>query len=184
MIKEVEVSGKVIRYDLQHRNVKNINLRVKSDGSVHVSANKHVPQYIIDAFVISKADFIFRAAERLRNLAEKTKMQYYSEDELKEIILKLCKTAYPYYEARGIRRPEIKLRKMVSRWGSCQPQKGILTFNTNLIYAPFECIEYVVLHEFTHFLQANHSNRFYEELEKVCPKWQEIRAKMKEINIR
>lgn len=184
MIKEVKVSGKAIRYDLQRRNVKNINLRVKSDGSIHVSANKSVPQYIIDAFIISKADFIFRAAERLRNLAEKPKIQCYSEDELKELILKLCETTYPYYEARGIRRPEIKFRKMVSRWGSCRPQRGILTFNTNLIYAPFECIEYVVLHEFTHFLQANHSSRFYEELAKVCPDWKEKRTKLKEIVIR
>ena len=73
---------------------------------------------------------------------------------------------------------------MVSRWGSCNPTKGILTFNINLMYAPFECIEYVVLHEFTHFLQPNHSAKFYYELEKVFPNWRDCRKKLKEINIK
>jgi len=73
---------------------------------------------------------------------------------------------------------------MVSCWGSCNPKKGVLTFNTYLMYAPPECIKYVVLHEFTHFLQANHSKKFYGELEKVSPQWRECKEQLREINIR
>ena len=61
--------------------------------------------------------------------------------------------------------------------------EGILKFNTNLMYAPRECIEYVVFHEFTHFIEANHSARFYSELEKVCPEWKERRKILKNIRI-
>ena len=96
----------------------------------------------------------------------------------------MCREVYPYYEKKGVKYPQIKFRKMKSRWGSCHPTKGILTFNTNLIYAPIECVEYVVLHEFTHFLQANHSPKFYEELEQVCPDYKECRRMLKEIYIR
>ena len=181
---ETTLGDRTIKYDLQYKKVKNINLRIKPDGSINVSANKKVPQKVIDDFIISKADFILRALEKYKNMPVKEQKQYYTEDELKELILALCNNVYPYYEKQGIKHPEIKFRKMVSRWGSCHTKKGILTFSTNLMYAPAECIEYVVWHEFTHFLQPNHSTRFYDELAKVCPNWKECRKKLKEISIR
>ncbi len=110
--------------------------------------------------------------------------QYVTEEVICDVISEICKKVYPYFQKRGVAYPEIKFRSMVSRWGSCHPTKGILTFNTNLMYAPPACIEYVVLHEFTHFFQANHSNEFYEELAKVCPDWKEHRKRLKEISIR
>ena len=184
MIREIELNNTKIQYNLQYKRVKNINLRIKSDGSINVSANKRVPQKVIDEFIISKADFILRALEKCRNMPIIEQKQYFTEVEVKELILNLCEKVYPYYQTRGIKYPEIKFRRMVSRWGSCHSQKGILTFNTNLMYAPMECIEYVVYHEFTHFLQPNHSNKFYDELAKVCPRWKECRKKLRYINIR
>ena len=184
MNREIILGDRTIKYDLQYKKVKNINLRIKPDGSIKVSANKRVPQKIIDDFIISKADFIGRALEKYKNIPATVQKQYFTEDEVKEQIHDLCNKAFPYYEKRGIKYPEIKFRKMVSRWGSCHFQKGILTFNTNLMYAPTECIEYVVWHEFTHFLQPNHSSKFYDELAKVYPNWKECRKKLKEISIR
>ncbi len=182
MIKEINLKNLKIKYDLQYKKVKNINLRIKPDGTIHVSANKLVPQNIIDEFIISKADFIINALNKYAN--KNPKKQYFTENEIKNIILALCEKVYPYFEKQGIKYPQIKFRKMVSRWGSCHPTKCILTFNTNLMYAPIECVEYVVLHEFTHFLQPNHSAKFYEELAVVCPDWKECRQKLKYINIR
>ena len=184
MIKLIKLYNETIQYDLQYKKVKNINLRIKPDGSINVSANKKVPQKVIDDFIISKGDFILHALEKYKNIPVKEQKQYYTEDELKELIILLCNSVYPYYEKQGIKHPEIKFRRMVSRWGSCHTKKGILTFSTNLMYAPAECIEYVVWHEFTHFLQPNHSTRFYDELAKVCPNWKECRNKLKVINIR
>ena len=184
MIREIKLSNTIIQYDLQYKKVKNINLRIKPDGSINVSADKRVPQKVIDEFVTSKADFILRALERYRNMSAKEHKQYFTEGEVRELILKLCEKVFPYYQARGVKYPEMKFRKMVSRWGSCHSHKGILTFNTNLMYAPIECIEYVVYHEFTHFLQPNHSSKFYNELAKVYPNWKECREKLKEIQIR
>ena len=184
MNREIILGDRTIKYDLQYKKVKNINLRIKPDGSINVSANKKVPQKVIDDFIISKVDFILRALEKYKNMPVKEQIQYYTEDELRQLILALCNSVYPYYEKQGIKHPEIKFRKMVSRWGSCHTKKGILTFSTNLMYAPAECIEYVVWHEFTHFLQPNHSTRFYDELAKVYPNWKECRKKLKEISIR
>ncbi len=174
----------VVTYDLQYKKVKNINLRIKPDGSMHVSAGRRVSQKTIEAFLIAKADFILDALQKCESRPTAPPTPHFSEEALRAYITDLCQKAYPYYEGRGIIYPEIKFRRMVSRWGSCHPVKGILTFSTNLIYAPAACIEYVVWHEFTHFLQANHSAAFYDELEKVCPDWKACRAELKEISLR
>ena len=172
-----------IEYELIFRKVKNINLRIKRDGSVAVSASKRVPVTLIDDFVLSKSGFILKAKEKCAEAAKKSPTEYFSESEIRQIVLEMCEKAYTYFEKMGVKLPQIKFRKMVSQWGNCRAEKGIVTFNVNLRFAPAECIEYVILHEFTHFLQANHSAAFYAELEKVCPDWKRRRKLLKEIKI-
>lgn len=184
MKRTVVLNGVKTEYDLQIKKAKYINLRVKPDGSINVSANKYTPVEMVDDFVTSKADFVINALEKYKNMPLKTKTQYFTEAEVKQLILDLCQKAYPYYAEKGILCPQIKFRKMVSQWGNCRARQGILTFNTNLMYTPLECIEYVVWHEFTHFLQQNHSVKFYAELEKVFPDWKACRKRLKEITLK
>lgn len=94
------------------------------------------------------------------------------------IITDLAKNIYDDFKA-VTPFPAIKFRKMKSRWGSCQPQKNILTFNTLLLTKPFESIKYVVIHEFCHFIHPNHSKAFYAELEKHMPDYKIHRQKLK-----
>lgn len=184
MIKELVINGKKIQYSLQYKNVKNINLRIKPDGEITVSANKRVKETVIEEFLTSKGNFILNTLEKFNDASLKPLKQYFDETKIREVITNLCNAVYPYFGDKGIAFPQVKFRKMVSRWGSCHPKKGILTFNTNLMYAPMECIEYVVYHEFTHFIVPNHSAKFYNELEKVCPDWKSNRKKLKEIILR
>ena len=60
--------------------------------------------------------------------------------------------------------PEVVVKKYKGRWGSCYYEKNLITFNLSLIYIEKELIDYVVMHELCHFLEANHSSRFYYEL--------------------
>ncbi len=98
-------------------------------------------------------------------------------------VTKACEAVYPHFAARGVMYPEIRFRRMTSRWGSCQPTKGILTFNTALISVPRKCMEYVVVHEFAHFLQPNHSALFYAEVEKLVPDWKKHRKGLGEYEL-
>ena len=184
MVKELSVCGTKIKYELQYKNVKNINLRIKPSGAITVSANKRVKENVIEEFLTSKADFILKALEKFERASMVPQKQYFAECEIRGVITKLCEKVYPYFKGKGINFPQIKFRKMKSRWGSCHTKNGVLTFNLNLMYAPIECIEYVVYHEFTHFLVPNHSAKFYQELAKVCPDWKAKRQKLKEIILR
>lgn len=75
--------------------------------------------------------------------------------------------------------PDVKIRDMKSRWGSCTPTKNSITLNRKLIHYPFEFIEYVVLHEFVHFIQPNHSKAFYNIIENYMP---DYKTRMEMVN--
>lgn len=75
--------------------------------------------------------------------------------------------------------PNVKIRDMKSRWGSCTPAKNSITLNRKLIHYPFEFIEYVVLHEFVHFIQPNHSKAFYNIIENYMP---DYKTRMEMVN--
>ena len=75
--------------------------------------------------------------------------------------------------------PTLRLRYMTSRWGSCMPVKEVITMNTRLLLGPTEFAHYVMVHEFAHFIEPNHSARFYKVMSDVLPTWQQIKMEMK-----
>lgn len=102
---------------------------------------------------------------------------------LREKITQLCKAVYPTFAKTCGTFPELRFRHMRSRWGSCAPQKGILTFNYSLVHTPEDCIEYVVYHEFTHFLHPNHSKSFYASLSRHIPDYKERKKRLEQTPI-
>lgn len=68
-----------------------------------------------------------------------------------------------------IQPPSLKIRNMTSRWGSCIPKKNQITLNSQLIHYNERFIEYVVIHEYAHLIQPNHSKAFYAVIEKYMP---------------
>lgn len=69
--------------------------------------------------------------------------------------------------------PTIKIRDMKTCWGTCQTTRGIITLNAKLIELPRYCIDYVVLHEFSHFIHPNHSKAFHAFVTMMMPDWKE-----------
>ena len=98
-------------------------------------------------------------------------MKKWFEKRQVEIFLQICKEIYPLFKPYGVKYPLVKIRTMKSRWGSCQPTKGVITLNARMIAAPRQAIEYVVLHEFAHFIHPNHSKDFYALVESLMPDW-------------
>ena len=74
--------------------------------------------------------------------------------------------------------PDIQIRKMRSRWGSCIPSKKKICLNISLMNVPTACMEYVILHELTHFIELNHNSNFYSIVQKYMPDWKTRKNKL------
>ena len=180
--------GKKIKYILERKQVKNINLRVRPDGSVKVSASPRVDESQIDDFVLSKAEFVLKAMKRFEGTAEAerqfqaelSKAKSGQESLLADpaIFTEILDEVYPAFIPYGIVRPKLRIRTMKSCWGSCLVNKGIITLNRKLLMQPRECIEYVVVHELCHFIHPNHSKEFYKFMEQFMPDWKERKGRL------
>ena len=75
--------------------------------------------------------------------------------------------------------PELRARPMTSRWGVCYTRKNRISINSYLIHYPLECLEYIMVHEMTHFIIPNHSKRFYQIVGSNLPDYKQIRKKLR-----
>lgn len=87
-----------------------------------------------------------------------------------ERLRSLLNAKIAYWErATGLTAKVYKLRKMKSRWGSCNRVSGKITFSTGLYKCPEDCIDYVIVHELTHLAVSGHGRDFKETLKKFMP---------------
>ena len=68
---------------------------------------------------------------------------------------------------------------MSSKWGVCYTRKNLINISSYLIHYPFECLEYIIVHEMTHFIIPNHSKRFYEIVANNMPNHKQVADKLK-----
>ena len=76
--------------------------------------------------------------------------------------------------------PNLKIRKMKTRWGVCNTKNHNVTLNLELYRYDIECLDYVIVHELSHFIEANHSKNFWNVVSKYCPNYKEIRKKLRD----
>ena len=94
----------------------------------------------------------------------------------------ICHRVHKQFQQFKVDYPVIKIRRMTSRWGSCQPYKEVVTLNSRLIETPLCCIEYVVMHEFCHFIHPDHSKAFHALMTRLMPDWKQRRQLLNSIS--
>ena len=73
----------------------------------------------------------------------------------------------------------VKLRRMTSRWGTCNTVTGVITLNVALAERPPGALEYVVVHELVHLWERGHGPRFTARMDRYLPGWRARRAALK-----
>jgi len=233
-LRTVVLCGKQITYSFVRKKIKRVNLRVKADLSVTVSAPLFYSAAKADQFITEHAEFVIKNLRKFASREQKECVQprfssdeniiilgkpytlrllygenkiCFSGDELliftpeaaeseakivfdkfvfsecKRIFTALINYYYPYFKKYvGEKLPSLTLRSMTSVWGTCNPKKNKITLNLKLYFKPIKAIEYVVVHEYCHYIQLNHSPAFYAEVKKVMPDYKERLPLLKNIN--
>jgi predicted metal-dependent hydrolase len=71
----------------------------------------------------------------------------------------------------GVKAYEYGIRKMRTKWGSCNIEAKRIWLNLELAKKPIECTEYIIVHELVHLIERKHNDRFKSLLKKFMPKW-------------
>jgi predicted metal-dependent hydrolase len=137
-----------------------------------------VPQWMqepdVERIIAMHRDWIARERAKQRPRL-RLDPQFVSESEARraarELVTMLCEEEAAEL---GVRWSRIDIRDQRSRWGSCST-RGTLSFNWRLVLAPFEVLDYVVVHELCHLREPNHSRKFWRLVESRRPDWRRHR---------
>ncbi len=135
--------------------------------------------------VILKRGYIYLF---IKNTNDKEKKESLIKNWYKErtilIFRELLNKIYPYFEKYNIDKPNLMIRIMKTRWGSCLKSKNKIILNSELIKVPKYCIEYVVIHELAHFLYPKHNKDFYNFISVLIPDWKTIKKHLDEVALK
>lgn len=147
-------------------------------GECHYFMGKRYRLELIEQIGIDKVKLLksgklrmFVKPDTLKIVKEKLLNTWYRE-ELEKLIPPLIEKWQPIV---GERVHDWGIRKMKTKWGSCNTDTKRIWINLELVKKSPECLEYIVVHELTHLLERNHNQRFKNYMEKFLPKWRTCR---------
>lgn len=107
---------------------------------------------------------------------ERVMVEWYRE-ELRKVIPAYIKK---WEEKMNVEVNGWQIRKMKTKWGSCNIKKRFITINLELARKHPECIEYIIVHEMVHLLERHHNERFVAYMDQFLPNWRALRTKLNE----
>lgn len=201
-IKKTSVKLESFNVQITYKAVKYLRLKVTKDGLVLVSAPFFTSKQSIVNLVEKNRAWISGTlakiqipSDEIRFLGQAYKLKFDeninfvsveqgkiiapNQKELDKFMLQKAKEIFEKYikfYSPKINKPinHVSIKKMTTRWGSCNSKKGYINLNLNLIQKDERFIEYVVLHELTHLIYPHHQNSFYEFIQSLMPDYKSI----------
>jgi predicted metal-dependent hydrolase len=120
-----------------------------------------------------------QAADRLLLLAPETSdlnqrrafIEKWQREELRHIAAPIIAT---WADRLQIDIPTWGIKRMKTKWGSCNPDAGRIWINAELAKKPRICMDYIVLHELAHFISPRHDDAFIDVFDKMMPTWRQV----------
>lgn len=166
-----------VTYALVRKRVKNLNLKVRRDGTVALSVPAWCSDERADRMVREKSGWLFKVTARR---ADAPSLPPAPERAVcAQLLCRAVERVYPLVRPLGVEMPEVRLRTMRSQWGNCHWKQGYITLNTALARCPRHLRDYVALHELIHFLHHDHGPGFYGLLDRLMPDWRARRGELR-----
>ena len=209
---EIVLDGKEFNVFITRKAIKNMYLRIKSDG-IYITCNYFVTKSMIIGFIKSNEESILKASVRLENKEKKkesfyylgnsydvivlntvNKIEFYNnqvfvknktylntflKNEAQRIFNERVKVCYNLFE-ENIPYPKVLIGKMTRKWGYCNKREKLIKLNFELIKYSINEIDYVIIHELSHFLEFNHSRNFWGYVKKYKPDYKLAQKVLKE----
>lgn len=140
--------------------------------------NDFILGYPVDIVVVSN----LKKPEFYNNklyLSDKNKLEAAKKIIAKDLFKERLNYRYSLFKEE-IPYPILKIRKMKTRWGVCNPQKETITLNLDLINKEIKYIDYVIVHELIHFIHANHSSDFWNLVAQYINDYKEIKRELRD----
>ncbi len=223
----LEMDGFPVQFS--RKRIKNINLRINTQGEIKISAPLKLPLEYVHRFFQEKKDWILQRRSQLQthavpacgkeiatgerhfflgnhytlivhdnakktciwlddkfmncsltapvsSLKKNELLQNWYREQMKLLLPNLIKK---WALIIGVDVPWWGIKVMKTRWGSCNPSKKRIWLNLHLIEKPMICLEYVIVHELVHLLEASHNSRFYALMSQFMPDWPRYKTQLK-----
>lgn len=108
-------------------------------------------------------------------------LQNWYRRQMKELLPELLRK---WEDIIGVRANSWGIKSMKTRWGSCNTLKKRIWLNLTLISKPLSCLEYVLVHELVHLLEASHNSRFHAFMDQFLPHWRDLKNRLEEKPLR
>lgn len=95
--------------------------------------------------------------------------------ELKKIVPKMIEK---WEKKIGVKSNEFGIKKMKTKWGTCNTKAKRIWLNLEIAKKPFECLEYIIVHELVHLLERKHNEKFVKYMNEFMPKWRFYREEL------
>ena len=171
-----EVDG--IPVEVIRKRIRRYNLRVDSDGTVKLS----IPKWWgtlrqAEFFLLGKWKWVLKVRGEVLARPAVTCAPV-TEAELQALRTLLDELNDKWAVRVREFNVDWEVRPVTSFWGSCRWGSRRITYNAELARAPHDLVEYVVVHEYTHFAAHNHGPRFYALMDERLPGWQTLRRRL------
>lgn len=140
--------------------------------------NFYILGQIYDIIVVSGIDKIEIDGFKIFTPSRR-KLELWYQKEMKKIYEERLQYWYGLFEER-IPFPKLKIRNMKTRWGVCNKRDNSVTLNSRLMEYDRTKLDYVIVHELSHFVHFNHSSDFWSLVCKYCPNYKQVRKSLKE----
>jgi predicted metal-dependent hydrolase len=108
----------------------------------------------------------------------KGKEKLFNEFYRSELENMISKSIKKWEKKVGVKPKEYRIKKMKTKWGTCNDKDKRIWLNLELAKKPYHCIDYVIVHELIHLKERKHNDRFISLLESAYPRWQEHKEEL------
>lgn len=124
-----------------------------------------------------------RIVARVNNLPDAAALAALTDDLMRrELKARLPALSEKWQSITGVSASEWRVRKMKTRWGTCNTVHKRIWLNLRLAMLPPECLEYVIAHELCHLHEPSHNARFKALMDGFYPDWRRVRKQMADLS--